>query len=549
MTPPTLRLYELFAKDSQTFFFNLKEEPVQRMLDFDFLSQRTTPSIAAIIHPGRKGFHKAFFGPREILIPIYPTLVEAVNHHPNVDSIINFASFRSAFQSSKEALLTNSIRTITIVAEGVPERQVKELIALAQEHHKTIIGPATVGALVAGQFRVGHAGGMIENILKAKLYRPGSVGYVSKSGGMMNEMFHIISRATNGIYEGVAIGGDVFPGSTLLDHILRFEQNPNIKMIVALGELGGKAEYEIIEAKKQHKITKPIVMWVSGTCANLFPFSVQFGHAGAKANKEEETAQAKNQALKEAGIIIPDNFENFEATIHKVYNDLVALKRIMPSSEVPPPAIPQDYHHMVKQGAVRKPTNFTTTISSDVGEEPTYGTIPISKIIEEKYSLGDILGLLWFKQKLPAYFSKFLEISILLTADHGPAVSGAHNAIVASRAGKDIISSLCSGLLTIGPRFGGAIDDASRYFQEACDHNTPPQEFVETMKQKGIPIPGIGHRVKSLRNPDKRVELLKDFAKKQFPSTKYLQYALSVEKITTQKAENLNEKVRILLLI
>ena len=59
------------------------------------------------------------------------------------------------------------------------------------------------------------------------------------------------------------------------------------------------------------------------------------------------------------------------------------------------------------------------------------------------------------------------------------------------------------------------------------------------MKKKGIPIPGIGHRVKSIRNPDKRVELLKEFAKQNFPSTKYLEYALQVEKITTKKAENL----------
>ena len=66
----------------------------------------------------------------------------------------------------------------------------------------------------------------------------------------MNEMFHIISRSTDGINEGIAIGGDVFPGSTLLEHILRFEANPEIKMIVSLGELGGKAEYDIAEAKK-----------------------------------------------------------------------------------------------------------------------------------------------------------------------------------------------------------------------------------------------------------------------------------------------------------
>ena len=76
-------------------------------------------------------------------------------------------------------------------------------------------------------------------------------------------------------------------------------------------------------------------------------------------------------------------------------------------------------------------------------------------------------------------------------------MAGAHNTIVTSRAGKDIVSCLVSGLLTIGPRFGGAIDDAARYFQDACDRKLDPDEFVEDMKKQGIRVPGIGHRIKS----------------------------------------------------
>lgn len=528
-----------FTKNTCAIFYNLKPLPIQQMLDFDYLCERT-PSVVAIVHPGRAGFHKTFFGQKEILIPIYETLADATSKHLNADVLINFASFRSAFPSSKEALETLSIKTVVIVAEGMPENQTKELIAIAKKNNKLIIGPSTVGGIAAGAFRIaGYAGGKMENILRAKLYRPGNVGLVSKSGGMMNELFSMIARSTNGIKEGIAIGGDVYPGSTLLDHMLRFEKDADIKMIVSLGELGGRQEYDIINAKHEGKLTKPIVMFVSGTCAALFPWEVQFGHAGAKAGKEEESAAVKNKALKEAGIIVPQSFEQMENTITEEFKRLITGGQIMPIPEALPRTVPIDYADAVKQGIVRKATTITTTISSDVGEEPTYGNIPISKIMEENYSLGDILGILWFKKKLPKYFSQFLEKCIILTADHGPAVSGAHNAIVASRAGKDVISSLCSGLLTIGPRFGGAIDDASRYFQEAADKNQSPEEFVDMMKKKGIPIPGIGHRVKSIRNPDKRVELLKEFAKKNFPSTKYLEYALQVEKITTKKAENL----------
>ena len=127
-----------------------------------------------------------------------------------------------------------------------------------------------------------------------------------------------------------------------------------------------------------------------------------------------------------------------------------------------------------------------------------------------------------------------------IVADHGPAVSGAHNAKVTARAGKDLISSLVTGLLTIGPRFGGAIDGAAKYFKMAKEKGMDPYEFVDYMKKvEKKPIPGIGHRIKSTKNPDKRVELLKNFAKENFPSTELLDYALEVEKVTTAKKENL----------
>src|SRR3989344_6554709 len=285
-----------FTKETKAIFYNLKALPIQQMLDFDYICERT-PSIAAIVHPGRKGFHKAFFGQKEILIPIFDSIEKAVSKNKDAEVLINFASFRSAFASSKEALKYDSIKCVVIVAEGIPEQQTKELIYLAKEEKKLIIGPSTVGGIVAGSFRIGgYAGGKIENIIRAKLYRPGSVGLVSKSGGMMNELFNIIACTTDGIKEGIAIGGDKYPGSTLLDHLKRFEKDDSIKMIVALGELGGKQEYEIIKAKQEGKITKPLIMWTPGTCADIFSWEVQLGHAGAKAGSNEESAKTKNQA-------------------------------------------------------------------------------------------------------------------------------------------------------------------------------------------------------------------------------------------------------------
>lgn len=198
-----------------------------------------------------------------------------------------------------------------------------------------------------------------------------------------------------------------------------------------------------------------------------------------------------------------------------------------------------DFSWARELGLIRKPASFMTSISDERGQELLYAGMPISAVLEQGLGIGGTLSLLWFQRRLPPYATTFLEMCLMVTADHGPAVSGAHNTIVCTRAGKDLVSSLVSGLLTIGDRFGGALDGAARQFSEAFDKGLLPMEFVNDMRKKGQLIMGIGHRVKSLNNPDKRVEIIKNFVKKDFPTTPLLDYALEVEKITTSKKPNL----------
>lgn len=531
--------YILFDRNTVAFVYGYQTNAIQRMLDFDYICKREKPSIAAIINPNRAGIHKAFWGTKEILLPMYKTISSAARAHPEADVMVNFASHRSAFETTMQALEERTIRTVAVIAEGVPERQSRIMSATAKKLGKTIIGPATVGGMTAGAFRIGNTAGTIENIVASRLYRPGCVGFVSKSGGMLNEAFNIISRNSNGIYEGVAIGGDRYPGSNMLDHIMRYEANPDIKMIACLGELGGEDEYRIIEALKEGKITKPLVAWVTGTCAPVLPASVQFGHAGAKADTQRETAQAKNNAFREAGAYVPNSFDDYGDVVRKVYEGLVAKGIVQDVIEPEVPKIPVDYSKALASGDIRRPTTFICTISDDSGEELLYAGKKISDVLEQNMGIGGVIGLLWFKKELPDYATKFIELVLQIVADHGPAVSGAHNAIVASCAGKDLISSLCSGLLTIGPRFGGAIDDAAREFKRAKETKMTPEQFVSDMKKKGINIPGIGHKIKSVKNPDKRVQLLIQYARANFPSTELLDYALQVEQLTTAKKGNL----------
>jgi len=531
--------YKLFDKNTQAIIFGYQQRAIQRMLDFDYACGRETPSIAAIVNPTRGGYHKCFWGSKEIILPMYTTIEEASKNHPQADVMVNFASFRSAYPRTKEALEIDNIRTVAIIAEGIPERYTKELIAIAKQKGKWIIGPATVGGIKGGAFKIGNTGGMIDNIIASRLHRPGSVAFVSKSGGLLNELNNIISRNSDGVYEGIAIGGDLYPGSTFKDHTMRYEKDPDVAMIVLLGEVGGKDEYDVVDALKKRGITKPLVAWCIGTCSKMFPTGVQFGHAGAKARTDLETADAKNEALKEAGAIVPDSFDDLGQKIKETFGKLVKEGKVKPRPDREPRVVPMDLSRALAEGKIRVPTHFISTITDERGDQPLYAGIPLTEVIENGYGIGGVIGLLWFKKKFPKWARGFIELVLQIVADHGPAVSGAHNAIIAARAGKDLISSLVSGLLTIGPRFGGAIDGAAYWFKKFHDEEKEPDEMVSEMKEMNILIPGIGHRVKSVINPDKRVEMLKKYARENFPKTEYLDYALKIEKITTAKRDNL----------
>ncbi|KAK9302315.1 hypothetical protein QLX08_005728 [Tetragonisca angustula] len=531
---------QLFSSKTRAIIWGMQTRAVQSMLDFDFVCRRSEPSVAAIVYPFT-GDHKQkfYWGHKEVLIPVYKQMRDAMTKHTDADVMVTFASLRSAYESAVETMQFPQIRTIAIIAEGIPENMTRKLILMAQQKGVTIIGPATVGGLKPGCFKIGNTGGMMDNILHSKLYRPGSVAYVSRSGGMSNELNNIISKASNGVLEGVAIGGDRYPGTTFMDHIMRYQENPEVKLIVLLGEVGGVEEYEVCQSLKMKKITKPLIAWCIGTCASMFNSEVQFGHAGSIAHSNLETASSKNAALKEAGAFVPDSFDNLGDLMQTVYNDLVKKGAIVPAPEVPPPTVPMDYSWARELGLIRKPASFMTSICDERGQELLYAGMPVTEVLKQNVGIGGVVSLLWFQRCLAPMYCKFLEMSLMLTADHGPAVSGAHNTIVCARAGKDLVSSLVSGLLTIGDRFGGALDGAARMFSEAYDAGLHPQEFVNNTRKKGKLIMGIGHRIKSINNPDMRVKLIKEYVMEHFPAKPLVEYALEVEKITTSKKPNL----------
>ena len=392
---------------------------------------------------------------------------------------------------------------------------------------KTLLGPATIGGLIAGKFRIGNTGGELTNVIDSKLVVSGSVGLVTRSGGLLNELFNIISKNSNGVYSGISIGGDRYVGTNFIDVLLNYEKNPHIKMTVLIGEVGGIQELWVCDAYKRGILTKPLVAWCIGTSSEALTSgntNIQFGHAGACINSEYESANYKNAYMKTCGINVPDTFEQLPDLIKRVFNNL----NILTDTRYNALNIKNTWHDLIKQ---RRDKTIFCSISDETAELK-YNNIPVSEL---KLDIGNIIGHLWFKKQLSTGFTKYIQLILCLVADHGPCVSGALNTIITTRANKDLVSSLCSGLLTIGSEFGGAINQAAKNFFYALKNKTSVGDFI---KQHGV-ISGYGHKYKTADDGDMRVTLLQNYVNDNLTCKYAIQYARQVESVLLKKRNTL----------
>jgi ATP citrate (pro-S)-lyase len=159
-TSSTRPPFRPFDAQTRSFVYGLQPRAIQGMLDFDYSCGRDAPSVAAMIYPfGGHHIQKFYWGTKETLLPVYTSVEEAVQKHPEVDVMVNFASSRSVYSSTLDVLRFPQIKSIALIAEGVPERHARELLHLAQSKGVLIIGPATVGGIKPGCFRIGNSGG------------------------------------------------------------------------------------------------------------------------------------------------------------------------------------------------------------------------------------------------------------------------------------------------------------------------------------------------------------------------------------------------------
>jgi len=513
-------------KDPKIVMLGNHPGTIQSVLDFDYLSGKPQPSVVAVVGANERWL-RFFWGNKEVAIPAFASLAEL---DPGLRKKIQlFAvaqSGRRAAAASQEAIeLLPNVLGGMIFAEGVPERHALALKEVAEAKGKFMLGPASVGLTIGGQFKLGAIGGtMPEQIVESGIYQAGPVAVISSSGGMVNELISLVGSVGSGISFAAAIGGERFPMTspkTLIEQALKDKAT---QAIVYFGELGGADEYEVAELIKTAKIKKPLIAYIAGTIAEQFEQPPQFGHAKALAQGQSETASAKRQALAKSGATVAKSFADFE-------NKLAKLPKITPNE-----LKVAEVHERFGSLFGRAPALFVDRISTDKGGEVQILGEPLVDFISSQSLSEIVLSMFLGHAPRSAKFSDFIDTCLRLLVDHGPQVSGAVNTMITARAGKDLSASLAAGILTVGPRFGGAINGAAQSWFEAVNRLETPENFVEQNAQAKQYIPGIGHRKYRTDNPDPRVALL---LSKFDAGGKYTAFAKQVAAITTKKKAQL----------
>ena len=517
----------------------------KKMAEFDFLVKRPL-TVQAFVYPPEEGQQKEIFLGGELKnVKVYSTLEEALAHNPQINTALVYLGASRATKATEEALESEHIDLVSVITEGVPEKDAKRLRILAESKGKILNGPSSIGIMSAGECRLGVIGGEYKNLKLCNLYRPGSFGVLTKSGGLSNEAMWLCAQNGDGITSAVAVGGDAYPGTDFVTYLEMFENDPDTKAVVIIGEVGGSLEEEAAEWLAAEKRRIRVVAAIGGTCQEVLPQGMKFGHAGAKEGKKGAgSARSKMNLLREAGALVPDTFGGLSKAIKQVYDELLADGTIAPEEPVSDdllPELPPKVQKVIKEGDVIVEPLVRTTISDDRGEEPHYRGYAASELCEKGYGIEDVIGLLWNKKLPTKEESEIVKRIIMISADHGPAVSGAFGTILGACAGIDMPQAVSAGMTMIGPRFGGAVTNAGKYFQKgAKDFPNDIPGFLAWMKKNVGPVPGIGHRVKSLKNPDKRVKYLVSYVKNETSlHTPCLDFALEVEKVTSAKKDNL----------
>lgn len=229
-------------------------------------------------------------------VPVYNSVRDAVKHH-DVEASMLFVPPRFTKDAVMEAL-DSGIKKIVTIADGIPLHEMVEIRQAAKAVGAYVIGGNTSGVISPGKAMMGFFPYWIERV-----YKPGRIGVMTRSGSLTNEVTAMIVEAGFGVSTLIGVGGDPVPGTRFAEMLEFYEADDETDAVVIIGELGGTMEEEVAEYIEKGILTKPLVAFLGGRTA---PKGKRMGHAGAIVSGGKGSVEGKIEALEGMGAKVAD---------------------------------------------------------------------------------------------------------------------------------------------------------------------------------------------------------------------------------------------------
>lgn len=241
------------------------------------------------------GVNPKHAGERCCDVPVFATAQEAVEKLGSVDFSVMFVPPSGALEAALDAIGAG-IQDVVVLTEHIPAHDVMRIHAAARRHGTRIIGPNTAGIVTPGAAFAG-----IMPAFNPRVFQPGDVGVVSRSGSLGTLVCLEIVSAGRGQSAFIGVGGDPMLGTTTAEAVRRLAEDERTKVIVIVGEIGGTMEEDAAAVVRQ--AGKPAVAFIAGRAS---PPGKKMGHAGAIVVGNRGGYQSKRSALEEAGVVVVD---------------------------------------------------------------------------------------------------------------------------------------------------------------------------------------------------------------------------------------------------
>lgn len=257
--------------------------------------------VVAGVTPGKGG--KTHHG-----VPVFNTVKEAVRE-TGAQATITFVAPAFCADAIMEAA-DAGVRLICSITDGIPAQDMMRVkryfLRFPKDRRPMLVGPNCAGIISPGKAMLG--------IMPGHIYNKGSVGLISRSGTLGYEAASQLKELGLGISTSVGIGGDPINGSSFLDHLVLFDNDPETAAVLLIGEIGGPQEAEASHWIKEN-FSKPVIGFVAGLTA---PKGRRMGHAGAIISATGDSAAEKTEIMKSYGLTVAPNPAEFGTTVAKV---------------------------------------------------------------------------------------------------------------------------------------------------------------------------------------------------------------------------------------